>query len=50
MCRALRRAGRGVLKGGGSTRGPEGRGAGGHSVTFEERGVAVDGGERGEDA
>ena len=27
MCRALRRAGRGVLKGGGSTRGPEGRGA-----------------------
>ena len=29
MCRALRRAGRGVLKGGGSARGPEGRGAGG---------------------
>ena len=50
MCRALRRAGRGVLKGGGSTRGPEGRGAGGNSATFEERGVAVDGGERGEDA
>ena len=50
MCRALRRAGRGVLKGGGSARGPEGRGAGGSSTTFEERGVAVDGGERGEDA
>ena len=44
MCRALRRAGRGVLKGGGSARGPEGRGAGGSSATFEERGVAVDGG------
>ena len=50
MCRALRRAGRGVLKGGGSARSPEGRGAGGSSATFEERGVAVDGGERGEDA
>ena len=35
MCRALRRAGRGVLKGGGSARGPEGRGAGGSSATFE---------------
>ena len=32
MCRALRRAGRGVLKGGGSARGPEGRGAGGSSA------------------
>ena len=50
MCRVLRRAGRGVLKGGGSTRGPEGRGAGDNSATFEERGVAADGGERGEDA
>ena len=35
MCRALRRAGRGVLKGGGSARGHEGRGAGGSSATFE---------------
>ena len=35
MCHALRRAGRGVLKGGGSERGSEGRGAGGSSVTFE---------------
>ena len=35
MCRALRRAGRGVLKGGGSARGPEGRGAGGSSATLE---------------
>ena len=35
MCRALRRAGRGVLKGGGSASGPEGRGAGGSSETFE---------------
>ena len=32
MCRAL---GRGVLKGGGSARGPEGRGAGGSSGTLE---------------
>ena len=35
MCRALRRAGRGVLKGGGSARGTEGRGAGGSSAAFE---------------
>ena len=36
MCRALRRAGRGVLKGGGSARGPEGRGAGGGSARGPE--------------
>ena len=37
MCRVLRREGRGVLKGGGSARGFEGRGAGGSIATFEGR-------------
>ena len=39
MCRALRRAGRGVLIGGGSARGPEGRGAGGSARGPEGRGA-----------